>query len=522
MVTAEPPHTPARLRSCLRHAAALCMLLLLAGCPQQQPPTGAEHPLEAYDPADSVTADLDVLCQRGTLRALLRFSASSYFLYRGEPMGFEYELLESLAQELGLELEIVVPDRWSEMLPMLYRGAGDVIAAPLAVTRRRAEKVAFVNHMRTNRQVLVQRLPQHWRRMTRDAIDDQLIRNQIDLIGKPVHVRWGSAYETRLRNLSEEIGGEISIVSLRGDFETEDLIGKVAEGVYDYTVADENLARTLRLHYPNIDIRTPISFPQRIAWAVRPNAPQLQAAINRWLEKIQSKKDPLYYNLYNKYYKNRLFVRKFLSSSFLTHTTGRISPYDQLIKQAAGRIGWDWKLLAAQIYRESRFNADEVSWAGAQGLMQIMPRVANEYQVSDPLDPAENIRAGTALLAWLDQYWGAISDPQEKIKFVLASYNVGQGHVQDARRLAAKYGADPDRWDDEVAPWLQNKSRKKYYTDPVVRHGYCRGIEPCTYVADVLAIYAHYQRFIPADNATMVAEGQDGVPADGSAPATTP
>jgi membrane-bound lytic murein transglycosylase F len=158
-------------------------------------------------------------------------------------------------------------------------------------------------------------------------------------------------------------------------------------------------------------------------------------------------------------------------------------------------LKWDWRLLAAQAFQESRFKPAARSWAGATGLLQLMPATAREYGVKNALDPEDNVRGAVKFLVWLTKYWNKIPSEDERLKFILASYNTGAGHVEDAQRLTEKYGGDPQAWND-VAYWLLQKSKVQYSTDPVVKYGFCRGIEPVTYVALILERFNHYKQFV--------------------------
>jgi membrane-bound lytic murein transglycosylase F len=177
---------------------------------------------------------------------------------------------------------------------------------------------------------------------------------------------------------------------------------------------------------------------------------------------------------------------------------GKISKYDDIIKKYATTLEWDWRLLTAQIYKESKFNPNTRSWRGALGLMQVMPRTANSYGIrpNELVNPEKNIIAGTKHLAMLENEWGNIlEDSTEIVKFTLGSYNVGKGHVEDAIRLAEKYGLKSNKWDENVAQMLLNKSIPKYYKDSVVKYGYCRGREPVSYVETILEDYELYKEF---------------------------
>ncbi len=441
--------------------------------------------------------DLQKILKRGKLIALTGYNAYSYFIYKGTPMGYEYELLQRLGKSLGVDVEIKVKSSINEMITGLNNYEGDIIAFNLTVTKERTKQVAFTYHHNTTKQVLVQRRPANWRRMRLDEIEEHLIRSPLELENKTVYVRSGSSYLMRMKNLSEEIGGEINIVEAGMDLSTEDLIKMVADGEIDYTVSDENIAELNQAYYPDIDVSAELSLPQRIAWAVRKNATHLLDTINVWIKKMRKKTE--YYVIYNKYYKNRIAYARRRRSEFFALQSGKISKYDDIIKDFARQLRWDWRILASQVYQESQFNPQAKSWAGAIGLMQLMPATAKHYGVVDPRDPIQSLKAGFKYVIWLDNFWKSyVEDNDERMKFVLASYNVGFGHILDAMKLAEKYGADPKIWFDNVEKYLLLKSKKKYYTDPVVRNGYCEGRETTKYVREILSRFNHYQQFISA------------------------
>ena len=446
-----------------------------------------------------LTLDLDEIKNRGRLIAIVDNSSTSYFIYKGQPMGYEYELLNLLAEDLEVDLEIVITSDLEEAFEKLNKGEGDIIAHNLTVTKERQEFLDFTLHHNEVKQVLVQRKPKNWRDLKLHQIEEKLIRNPLDLGGKKVLVRKASAYYSRLQNLSEEIGEDIDVVEDLGDVETEEMIRKVAEGEIELTVADEDVARLNAVYYPNLDVKTEISFPQKVAWGVRKNSPELLNAVNDWISRMRKTTD--YYVIYNKYFKNRSGMRKLANSTYSSINGNQISPYDKHIKEAATKLDWDWRLLAAIVYQESKFNPEAESWMGASGLMQLMPETAEIFGAEDPQDPRQNIMAGANYLKWLDDFWqDEIPDPEERVKFVLASYNVGQGHVLDARKLASKFGKDPQVWEENVETYLNLKSDPKYYTDPVVKLGYCRGSEPVSYVKSIMRRAVRYKQLIPEEN----------------------
>ena len=222
----------------------------------------------------------------------------------------------------------------------------------------------------------------------------------------------------------------------------------------------------------------------------------LQIAVNNWLRKEKKGND--YYTIYTKYFRARTVLKKKLKSEY-SSLIGGISPYDDLIKKYAKTINLDWRLLASQIYQESKFNPNAKSWTGASGLLQLLPQTAMAYNVDSTMlnNPEANLMAGTSYLKWLDGVWTqSITDSLERHKFVLASFNVGLGHVIDARNLTDKYGKDPTLWTGNVAEFIQKKSEKKFYSDEVCKHGYCRGSEPYAYVQEVMERYTHYVNLI--------------------------
>ncbi len=448
-----------------------------------------------YANQPSVSIDYAQIKEKGVITAIVDNSSTSYFLYKGQPMGYEYELLKRLADELGLKLQIKVVVDINKAFEMLQQGKGDIIAHNLTVTKERSRKVAFTQHHNLVRQMLVQRKPKGWRRLKQHVLERKLIRNPINLAGKEVYVRKGSSHYARLKNLSDEIGEDIIIVEDFGQLQTEDLMQRVADGEIDYTVADEDVALIHATYYPDLDVQTPISFSQKIAWAVRKNSPQLLGMIDNWIKRM--KKKPTYYVIYNKYFKNKKASLQRKKSQFFSKNEGFLSPYDSLIKAGALSIGWDWRLLAAQIYQESKFDPEAKSWAGAVGLMQLVPHTAELYGARDPLDPSQSIQAGTQYLTWLDQFWADhVVDEAVRLKYILASYNVGQGHVMDAYRLTLKFKKDPLDW-QQVAYYLAKKSEEKYKELEEVKWGYCRGEEPVNYVKEIFNRFEQYKNLVP-------------------------
>ncbi len=436
---------------------------------------------------------LERVLERDTLIALTNYNSISYFSYRGKPMGFQYDMLTLFANFLGVELRIIINNDIETAFRKLNAHECDVLAMNLTVTKDRAEKIAFAAAYGQTRQVLIQKKPAGWQKMTDRELDSYLIRNQLDLANRKVHVQSNSAFAKRLHNLSDEIGAIIEIKEVES-YDVEQLIRLVAKGEINYTVADENVAKLNQTYYPSIDIETPVSFPQRMAWATAKDAQKFQSKLNSWVYTF--KNGPMYALLYNKYFKSKKASNR-IKSQYMSISGGKISPFDETIKKYSEIPNYDWRLVASMIYQESRFNPRVVSWAGAFGIMQLMPGTASYFGVSRGSSPERQIRAGCQFLKYLEESLKKdIEDEDERKKFVLASYNCGIGHVRDARRLAEKYGKNPNVWDTQVDSMLLYKSDPKYYLDPVVRYGYCRGQEPFDYVKDIMNRYEHYKNVI--------------------------
>jgi membrane-bound lytic murein transglycosylase F len=451
-----------------------------------------EHEQDEFAKEPQVEFDLDAIRKRGNLVALIDNNSISYFIYKGRPMGFEYELLQRLAKNLKVDLKIKLVSGIEQAIDMLNKGEGDILAFPLTITQERTQYLSFTDAHFNTHQVLVQKKPANWRMQPPQLVEKKLIRNPVKLIGKEVHVMKGSAFKERMVNLSSEIGGHINIIEDSATAETESLIRDVATGEIKYTVTDQTIAMVNLLYYPNLDINTVLSLPQQIAWGIRKNSPDLLAATNVWLK--DTKLSGVFNVIYNKYFDSPRLSLAHIKSEYSSLTGDRLSPFDDQIKKGAELIGWDWRLIASVAYQESNFDPQVKSWAGAIGLMQVMPETGKYFGAKNLWDPNQNITVGIKFLKFLDRQWAkTVPDPEERMKFVLASYNVGLTHVSDAQKLTKKYGKDPTVWEDNVEYYLKQKSDPKYFRDPVTVVGYCRCDGPIRYVKEVLQRYEEYK-----------------------------
>lgn len=492
----------------------LCALLMLSCLSCRQHRTQLEEVDKINRSKDvpmvePIRRDLAEIRDRGQLVVLAPYNSTTYFLYRGEPLGYEYELLDAFARENNLALKMVVVTDPKSILPLLNSGEGDIAAGRLIQTPENEAFVSFTHALYRTEPALVQQeaSPETASRAAQQAlapgpadplpevdIQARLVTNPAQLAGKTVNLPEQSPYRNTLVELSDEISGDIYVVETSGQIQDEALAQKVARGEVEFTVMQSNVAELKEAEFKNLRVRPIIGRSQSVAWAVRRNSPELMSQLNSWIE--EKKNGSLFDRLYKKYFIDRRGHLERVASEYLTSTTGKLCEFDALLKQNAVELNWDWRLLAAQTFQESRFKPDARSWAGAGGLLQLMPATARQYGVRNAFDPVDNVQGAVRFLKWLEEFWAdRVPDEGERLKFILASYNAGPGHIEDAQRLTARYGGDPRVWKD-VSYWLLQLSVQQYSTDPVVKFGFCRGMEPVNYVDRILARFDHYKQFV--------------------------
>jgi len=489
---------------------------LLFACGEKSPPvsgadTSAKTSTSAAQLAPSFAWDLDDIRKRDTLIVLAPYNSTTYFLYRAEAMGYEYELLKDFAKDAGVELRVVLVQDRDSMFNMLREGKGDIAAARLIALPEDSTRVAYTRELYRSEPVVVQQKAPVSKAVANlpAAVDTilkagpaeraptirakvRLVTRPGDLVAKRVDLPRQSPYKQTLMEIEDSVSGDIHVVEI--DASDDKLVREVSKGNVQYTIAEGNVAELQQSYYKNLVVRPVIGESKKVAWGVRPNAPILLSELNRWI--ADEKTGPLFNRLYKKYFTDRRAYEERVESRYLASETGTLSPYDALLKQHAAALGWDWRLLGSQMYQESRFKPNARSWAGATGLLQLMPATGRQFGVRNPNDPQQNVAGAVRFLQWLTRYWTSrIPDPEERLKLILASYNTGAGHVEDAQRLAEANKDNPKRWAD-VSYWLLQKSKREVYTRPMVKYGFSRGIEPVTYVAIILDRFDHYKQFV--------------------------
>jgi membrane-bound lytic murein transglycosylase F len=427
-----------------------------------------------------VQLDLDDIKKRGFIRAIVDNSSTSFYIYKGRRMGYEFEMLKTLASSLGVRLHLIVKSDIEDAYSLLNKGKADIIAMNLAVSEDRKKIGTFTSPIGTMNTVLVQKN------------GPSKISDPLELNDKVVYIQRDAIFKSQLNSLQNKLGIQLSVLEEKSN--SDYLVSKVNKGEIEYTVVDKVAAIVNASYYDNLDVHLEISPKTDVAWVVRKNAPHLEKEVNDW---IQKKNNSGYIKtLYAKYFQNTKNNFYRANSSFSSLGGNKISQYDDLIKKGAENLGWDWRMLASLVYKESGFDTTATSYAGASGLLQLMPVTLERFGVTNPNDPIESMMGGVNYLKYLDKFWKEkVPETNERIKFVLASYNIGHGHVLDAWRLTLKYGDSEYNW-NSVAQFLKLKSDPKFYNDPVVKSGYAKGHLAVAYVEDILTLYDSYRVLI--------------------------
>ena len=422
------------------------------------------NPLEGRP--DRYVGDLPEIRERRVLRVLTRNNPTSYFIWRGHIMGFEHDLTAALAKSLGIHVEFVVAPTRAALHSWLLDGYGDIVAAGVTLPDTTQRLLAYSRSY--NRVV----------EMVATDTADTALTTMTDLNGRTIAVRVSSAHWETANRLREQ-GIQVTLQQVPEDMETEEILHRVATGEYDLAIADSHILDT-ELTWRD-DLRGAFAVTDTVdhAWIVRPGDRELLATVNAFFDSIVGGE---FYNVTKrKYFGNVRSASRYVTGR--AERTGTLSPYDDLTRRYAGRFDFDWVMITAQMYEESRFDPNVVSFAGAVGLMQIMPQTARGFGFDSLEIPEHSIHAGTRYLRHVYGLLDDVPDPQERYWFALASYNAGLGHITDARRLAEEEGLDPDVWFAnvaEVAPLLQRRSIHQRF-----QYGYCRCNEPVAYVRKI-------------------------------------
>lgn len=421
--------------------------------------------------------DWDKIVERKTLRVITRNNPTSYFLWRGELMGFDYELMRHFAKRHKLKLEMVVAPPKASLITWLQEGRGDIIAASMTASDARRDRgVVFTKPYNQVAEQLV------------TSMGKAPLKTLSDLKNRTIALRPKSHYWQTAKKL-QAAGHQFQLTAVNEELSAADLLIAVAAGDYDATIADSHIVSIEKRFIESLAPGLMLTPKFDHAWAVRPENPKLLKQLNQYLnDEIGSR----HFNVVKqKYFSDKKKIDKYQGNRLSRDS--QLSPFDQMVKKSASQHQLDWRLITAQMYQESQFNPRARSHVGARGLMQVMPRTARELGYKLPFSAQSGIEAGVTYLAWSRDRFEATLAPQERIWFSLAAYNAGTGHVYDARRLAEQQGLNPDIWFDNVEKAMLLLSKRKYYQK--ARFGYVRGSEPVNYVKSIHKRYIAYLDF---------------------------
>jgi len=412
---------------------------------------------------------LDTILESGKITVITSNNSNCYYFYRDGYMGFEYDMAKAFADYLGVELKVLVSDKWENMVSDLTKAAGDFIAANISITDQRQKDVVFSKgYMEIEQYVIVHR-------------NNRSIKKISDLLGKTIYVRRGTSYQEQLESIKNR-GVDFTIKFVE-DLPTEELLRRVAKKDIKITIADTNIALLNRRYFPGIKMACSISQKENLGWAVKAENRELLEKINLFFDLIKG--NGRFKKIYNKYYEGIDSFDYVDMAIFHRRLKARLPRHRSIIIKASEKYGFDWRLIAAQIYQESHFNAWAKSHAGAYGLMQLTRSTAKSLGVKEIYNSSQNINAGVEHLRNLYNHFDKSGD-SDRLLISLAAYNVGQGHIWDAMNLARKKGLNPYQW-QSIMITLPLLRYKKYYQKAAF--GYCRGTEPVNYVKRIMVYY---------------------------------
>ncbi|PVX52050.1 membrane-bound lytic murein transglycosylase F [Balneicella halophila] len=456
------------------HIFLIFLIINLLGCKQETKQNAQQEQVDIFQN----------IIKNNELKVIIINNSVDYFTYKGTPMGFHYELIKEYTKDFGVSLTLIVAPDYENALELLESGEGHMLASNVNITGSRKKRMLFSEPFMRSNPVLVQN----------KESNKQYIEDWLDTDTIKITIPKESASERIIQNIEENLGLCIN-TEFYANVDQEQLIDMVAEDSIASTLADKLVAKVAKTYYPQLDISINAGLPHNMAWAINKNGVELQRNINDWINVFRKSKK--YRTLYTKYFRNKKSIVRNKEGKLAS--TKALSRYDKYIKKEAKILNWDWRLLAALIYTESRFDHSQVSWAGAFGLMQMMPITAKNFGASRHSSPQEQLTAGRKYLQYLEEKFAQDMIERKDLKlFVLASYNSGSGHILDARELAKKEGKDKDSW-SEVAPYVTLLNKPKYYNDKVVKHGYFRGKETINHVNRVISIYQDYKNLFPKE-----------------------
>jgi len=436
-----------------RNAISVILLVILMGC-------------DAFE----FRSDLEVIRARGVLRVVTRNNGTCYYEGAQREEGFEHDLAAAYAKHLNVELQLRVLEHEAAMIESLQKGESDIVAAGFIVTDELRGRLNYGPVYHRIQHLVVGRR------------DGPSLKVPADLTGKSLWVPAGVVYEKPLQLLQRQ-HREISWLAVSG-YESEEMLEMVSRGLIAFTVSDSDTVSINRRYYPELAVYFPVDEGYPLAWILPLRSPQLRDSLYRWFSLPSTQ--ALLERLKEHYYGHLDRFDYVDITAFRKRIEERLPLFREHFRTAAAENRLDWKLVAAQAYQESHWNPRARSFTGVRGIMMLTRKTARDLGISDRIDPEQSIFGGAAYLARLHRRLGnAVREP-DRTFMALAAYNVGWGHLQDARRLARSLEKDPNSWADlrSTLPLLRLKKHHRNLT-----HGYARGLEPVRYVDRIRTYY---------------------------------
>ncbi len=439
---------------------ALAVAVLGAGLPRPAPPQ----------------TSLEQVYTQGRLNAAVRVGPLIYYLRDDQAAGLDYVLLESLARDLGVILDISVHHSIPELLNAVSRQESHLGSANLTVTPARAKRYSFsLPYLHVSPVLIQHSLTPRVRSL------DQLPSNA-NLVAIE-----GSSHAELLRRLRS---GEHPDLSWYEEPDTImfDLMQRVQNREIDFAAIDSTIFDLERPYFPRVEVAMELSDPQPVAWVLAPQTSgDLVTAVNRFINQLRESGE--LGEIVRSYYLHNEPFNVAGSLTLLERIEKRLPDLEPMFREVAGELEMDWILLAATSYQESHWDPQARSPTGVRGLMMLTLPTARHYGVDNRLDAEQSLRAGAAYLKSLHQRIPERIGEPDRTKLALAAYNIGMGHLEDARILTQRNGGNPDSW-DQVKAHLPLLQRREYFS--TLRHGYARGTEAVTYVDNIY----HFQRIL--------------------------
>ncbi|MEA2098517.1 MAG: membrane-bound lytic murein transglycosylase MltF [Campylobacterota bacterium] len=427
---------------------------------------------KAFVPAQKIKKQtlLEKIKKSKKLNVVLLNSPSTYYIGAYGAQGFEYDLLHSYSKHLGVDLNITTVNTVKEALEFTKNMNIHITSASLTKTLEREKSFNFgPSYFEVQEQVICYRGMSRSKKFPRDIEG---------LAGLRISVGENTSYSETIKSLQND-GFEIN-ATFTSNVTTEELLEKVASNEIDCTIADSNIVALNLRYFTDIALAFTISGREQLAWVLAVDSKELEVDMYAWLNnfnqtgKMSQLKDHYYsYVRFFNYYDTKMFYKRIET---------RLPKYQKYFKYAGKRYKIPWKLLAAISYQESHWNPKAKSFTGVKGLMMLTRNTAKLLKVKNRLDPKQSIVGGTRHLNQMLKLVPEEVEGENRLKFALAAYNIGLGHIYDARKLALKMNLNPNVWSDlkQALPLL---SQKRYYR--TLKHGYARGSEPVRYIESI-------------------------------------